>query len=213
MSAPAICVVDYGMGNIRSVEKALEHVGAAVTVTRDPERIRRAAGVVLPGVGAFPKAMQAIDRLGLRGTLVERVAARAPTLGICLGMELLFERSSELGGADGLGLLRGHVEPLAAAELKLPQIGWNPVTWLRHDEILDRLPQPCALYHVHSFAVVPDERDVVLGTADYGADFVTAVARPPLYGVQFHPEKSGPAGLRLLGNFARIAARELQPTP
>jgi glutamine amidotransferase len=201
----ALAILDYGMGNLRSAEKALERVGAAAAVTRDHDAIRAADGVVLPGVGAFPRAMEAVRRLGFADLLRERVEAGAPVLGICLGMQLLFERSSELGGAEGIGLLEGEVRELDAVGLKVPQIGWSPVAWRRSSDLNEGLPDPCAFYHVHSFAPRPALEDV-LGTAVYGAEFASAVARPPVYGVQFHPEKSGPHGLRLLGNFVRVCA-------
>jgi glutamine amidotransferase len=199
-----IAILDYGMGNLRSVEKAFEHVGARALITNDRDRIREADGVVLPGVGAFPKAMTAIRELGLDELMAERLAAGVPTLGICLGMQLLFERSAELAGAEGLGFLAGDVGPLDAPGLKIPQIGWNAVDWKRASRLSAGLPDPCAFYHVHSFAPRPADGDDVLATADYGGSFVTAVEREPLYGVQFHPEKSGPHGLQLLGNFAAI---------
>jgi imidazole glycerol-phosphate synthase subunit HisH len=199
-----IAILDYGMGNLRSVEKAFEHVGAPGVITRDHAQIREAEGIVLPGVGAFPKAMQAIGELGLDGLMAERLAAGVPTLGICLGMQLLFERSTELGGADGLGLLGGEVGPLDAPGLKIPQIGWNAISWRRASRLSAGLPDPCAFYHVHSFAPRPADAGDVLASAQYGAEFVTAVEREPVYGVQFHPEKSGPHGLQLLGNFAAI---------
>jgi len=199
-----IAVVDYGMGNLRSVQKALEHVGAIPEVTRDHERIRAATAVILPGVGAFPKAMQAIREHRLDEVLRERVDTGVPVLGICLGMQLLFERSTELGGADGLGLLPGQVRELDAPGLKIPQIGWNAVTWERDSDLTSGLSNPAAFYHVHSFAPVA-ENGIVLGTADYGTRFVSAVAGDGVYGVQFHPEKSGPDGLRLLRNFIALA--------
>jgi glutamine amidotransferase len=198
-----IAVLDYGMGNLRSVEKALEHVGATVAVTNDHARVREASGVILPGVGAFPRAMERIRELGLDELVPERLAEGVPTLGICLGLQLLFESSNELGGAEGLGLIEGRVDRLAAGGLKLPQIGWNAVGWTRRSPLVEGLPNPCAMYHVHTYAVRSSE---VLGTATYGEEFVTAVERAPLYGVQFHPEKSGPHGLRLLSNFTRICA-------
>ena len=200
-----VAVLDYGMGNLRSVEKALEHVGAAAELTRDHARIRAADGLVLPGVGAFPKAMEDVRRLGFDALMRERLVEGAPVLGICLGLQLLFESSEEHGGAEGLGLLEGPVEPLDAPGLKVPQIGWNPVSWRAESPLIDELPDPCAFYHVHSFAPRP-ARDDVLGVADYGVEYVSAVERPPIYGVQFHPEKSGPDGLRLLGNFVRVCA-------
>jgi imidazole glycerol-phosphate synthase subunit HisH len=202
-----LAILDYGMGNLRSVEKALEHVGASGMLTHDHDVVRDAAGVVLPGVGAFPKAMEAVRGNGFDELLAERVEAGVPVLGICLGVQLLFERSSELGGGEGLGLLEGEVGALDARDLKVPQIGWNPVSWRRESPLAEGLPRPCAFYHVHSFAPRPGREDDVLGTAEYGSEFVSAVERPPVYGVQFHPEKSGPHGLRLLGNFARICER------
>jgi glutamine amidotransferase len=201
-----IAILDYGMGNLRSVEKAFEHVGAEVEITHDAERVRAAEGLVLPGVGAFPKAMEAIRARGLDELIDERRAAGIPILGICLGMQLLFERSVELGGADGLGLLPGEVRQLDAPGLKIPQIGWNAVEWQREAPIIEDLPNPAAFYHVHSFAPVASN-GVVLGTADYGARFVSAVAGDGVWGVQFHPEKSGPDGLALLRNFTKLAAQ------
>ena len=196
-----IAIVDYGMGNLRSVQKALERVEAEAAVTNDHGQIRAADGIVLPGVGAFPKAMEAIRRLELDRVLTERVEAGVPVLGICLGMQLLFEGSEELGGAEGLGLLPGRVERLDAEGLKLPQIGWNAVSWRNGSPLRAGLPDPCAFYHVHTFAPRPPEPDVVLGTATYGGEFASAVARGNVFGVQFHPEKSGPDGLQLLRNF------------
>jgi imidazole glycerol-phosphate synthase subunit HisH len=203
-----VAIVDYGMGNLRSVEKALERVGARAEVTRDHDRVRAAEAVVLPGVGAFPRAMEEVRRLGLDALVRERAETGVPVLGICLGMQLLFESSAELGGAAGIGLLEGEVAPLPANGLKLPQIGWNLVSWRRESVLGAGLPDPCAFYHVHTFAPVPARRDDVLGTATYGADFVSAVERDAVFGVQFHPEKSGPEGLRLLAGFAAVCARQ-----
>jgi imidazole glycerol-phosphate synthase subunit HisH len=207
-----IAVLDYGMGNRRSVEKALAHVGASARVSRDAAELAAAAGLVVPGVGAFPRAMQSLRELGLDELVRERVAAGTPVLGICLGMQLAFERSSELGGAEGLGIVPGEVRALEAGELKLPHIGWNEVRLqdLASPLVAD-LPERCAFYHVHSFAPVPAEERDVLGVAEYGAPFVTAVQRGSFYGVQFHPEKSSAAGLRLLANFARICIAARTP--
>ena len=212
-----IGLVDYGMGNRRSVEKALEHVGATVTVTSDHERLRAAAGLVLPGVGAFPRGMENLRELGLDELLRERLTAGTPVLGICLGMQLAFERSTELGGATGLGLIEGEVRKLPRAgtgehgALKLPHIGWNEVSFSRESPLTEGLPERCAFYHVHSFAPFPENETDILGTAEYGGKFATMVAKDGFYGVQFHPEKSSAAGLRLLANFARICARAAAP--
>jgi glutamine amidotransferase len=208
-----IAVVDYGMGNRRSVEKALEHIGARASVSSDLDELRVAAGLVVPGVGAFPRAMERLRELGLDELLRERVAAGTPVLGICLGLQLAFEHSSEQGGADGLGIIAGEVRGLQADGLKLPHIGWNEVRFEQPDSpLLESLPRECAFYHVHSFAAVPARAEDVLGTAVYGAPFVTAVEKGSFYGVQFHAEKSSAAGLRLLANFARICIVALAPS-
>jgi imidazole glycerol-phosphate synthase subunit HisH len=201
-----IAILDYGMGNLRSVEKALARVGAEPLVSADHNAIRAADGVVLPGVGAFPEGMARIRALGLDDLVAERVAAGAPLLGICLGMQLLFSSSTELGGASGLDLLAGEVRELEAPGLKIPHIGWEPVRLAARSELTAGLDGGTPFYFVHSFAARPAEPDVVIGTAVWGEPFACAVARPPVYGVQFHPEKSSSAGLRLLGNFARICA-------
>jgi imidazole glycerol-phosphate synthase subunit HisH len=198
-----IAILDYGMGNLRSVTKALEHVGAEPVLTSDHARVREADAIVLPGVGAMPRAMEQVRRLGLDELLRERVEAGVPLLGLCMGMQLLFESTTEHGGAEGIGLLKGRVERLEAR--RVPQIGWNPVAWRRRSALNEGLPDPCAFYHANSFAPRPSDHEDVLGTADYGGEFVSVVERPPVYGLQSHPEKSGPDGLRLLRNFVRLA--------
>jgi imidazole glycerol-phosphate synthase subunit HisH len=200
-----IAILDYGMGNLRSVAKALEHVGAEPFLTSEHARVREADAVVLPGVGAMPKAMERVRDLALDQLLRERVEASVPVIGLCMGMQLLFESTTELGGAEGIGLLRGPVEALDAPGLKVPQIGWNPVSWRRASPLTVGLPSPCAFYHANSFAPRPADADAVLGTADYGREFVSVVERPPVYGLQSHPEKSGPDGLQLLKNFVSLA--------
>jgi imidazole glycerol-phosphate synthase subunit HisH len=200
-----IAVVDYGMGNRRSVEKALERVGARANVSSDPAQLRAAAGLVVPGVGAFPRAMSNLRELGLDELLRERVAAETPVLGICLGLQLAFEHSSENGDAAGLGIISGEVRALQAGSLKLPHIGWNEVRFQNTaSPLIADLPRQCAFYHVHSFAAVPARSQDVLGIAEYGEEFASAVEKGSFYGVQFHAEKSSAAGLRLLANFARI---------
>jgi imidazole glycerol-phosphate synthase subunit HisH len=206
-----LAILDYGMGNLRSVAKALEHVGAEPELTAEHARVREADGIVLPGVGAMPKAMEQVRRLRLDELLRERVEARVPLIGLCMGMQLLFESTTELGGAAGLGLLEGPVEGLDAPGLKVPHIGWNPVAWRRSSPLNAGLPDPCAFYHANSFAPRPRRAGDVLGTAEYGEEFVSVVAREdgqaPIYGLQSHPEKSGPHGLALLGNFVRVCSR------
>jgi glutamine amidotransferase len=194
------------MGNLRSVEKALEKVGAEIEITSDADRAAEADGLVLPGVGAFPKAMERIEALGLDQMIAARVREGTPVLGICLGHQLLFESSTELGGARGLGLLAGEVTELEAGALKLPHIGWEPMRIERESELTAEVADETPFYFVHSFAPRPAEEAITIGTAAHGARFAAAVAAPPVYGVQFHPEKSSAAGLRLLENFARICA-------
>ena len=153
-----IAILDYGMGNLRSVGKALEHVGAEPFLTSEHARVREADGIVLPGVGAMPKAMERVRDLKLDQLLRERVEAEVPVIGLCMGMQLLFDSTTEMGGAEGIGLLRGPVEALDAPGLKVPQIGWNPVSWRRESPLNEGLPAPCAFYHANSFAPRPDGR-------------------------------------------------------
>ena len=208
MSGEPVTIIDYGAGNLASLRAAFRRQGWPVRVAADADVVVRARRLVLPGVGAAPPALAELRRRGLDAALRAALAAGGSLFGICLGMQLLFERSSELGGADGLGFLAGEVAPLDAPGLKIPQIGWNAVSWRRASRLCGGLPDPCAFYHVHSFAPRPADVDDVLASADYGGEFVTAVEREPVYGVQFHPEKSGPHGLRLLGNFAAISAAD-----
>jgi glutamine amidotransferase len=201
-----IAVVDYGMGNRRSVQKALEHIGAAAPITRDHEAIRAADGIVVPGVGAFGVAMRNLEEFGLAELVRERAQEGAPVLGICLGMQLLFEESEELGHTAGLGLLRGDVTRLNGAGLRIPHIGWNDVSLDRPSPVTAGLGESRAFYHVHSFAARPADAADVVGTTEYGERFATIVARDNVFGVQFHPEKSSAGGLSLLGNFVNVCA-------
>ena len=194
-----IAIADYGMGNRRSVEKALAHVGAESRITADHDAIRSADAVILPGVGAFPEAMRNLRRTGLDAVLRELTQ---PLLGICLGMQLLFESSSEHEGAEGLGILPGTVTKLTSP--RLPHIGWNLVRFQR-ESVLARGMDASAFYHVHSFACRPADPDDVVGTSEYGERFVSVVERGNVMATQFHPEKSSRDGLRLLHNFATLA--------
>ena len=199
-----IAIADYGMGNRRSVEKALAHVGAESVITADHDEIRAAHAVILPGVGAFPEAMRNLDRTGLGEVLCERAAAGVPLLGICLGMQLLFQSSTEHEGAAGLGILPGTVTRLRSP--RLPHIGWNLVTFERDGALTEGLGDAAAFYHVHSFACRPSDATDVVGTSEYGERFVSIVERGNVMAAQFHPEKSSRDGLRMLRNFAELAA-------
>jgi len=202
-----IGIVDYGMGNRRSVEKAFEHIGVAPVVTSDHAALREVDGLVVPGVGAFRSGIENLRERELDGLLAERVDEGVPILGICLGMQLLFDSSSEQGGAQGLGVVAGEVCELDAPDLNLPHIGWNLVTWQRDSALTVGLGPAAAFYHVHTYAARPVDPADILGVGEYGAPFVSAIDRGPLFGVQFHPEKSSTHGLLLLKNFSAICAR------
>ncbi|MFM8792348.1 MAG: imidazole glycerol phosphate synthase subunit HisH [Solirubrobacterales bacterium] len=202
---PTVALLDYGMGNLHSVGKALEVAGAQVVTTAEPEVVERSDAVVLPGVGAFPKAMERLGGLQLDTAIVSAVERDRPLLGICLGLQLLFESSDEQGGAEGLGILPGKVVRLAGDGLKVPHIGWARVDWTFEGQLRDGIADGEAFYFVHSFVPIPGEADL-LATASYGTEFACAAGRDRVFGVQFHPEKSSGAGLRLLSNFVKIVA-------
>jgi len=204
-----IAVVDYGMGNLRSVAKALEHVapGKLVSVTSDPGELRSASRVVFPGQGAMPDCMREMDARGLRTPLLEAARSK-PFLGLCIGLQMLFE-SSEEGGVEGLGILSGKVVRFPAErmlgdrgeKLKVPHMGWNQVYQTMSHPMWAGIPDGSRFYFVHSYYVEAREQPLVAGTARYPFSFTCAVARNNIFAVQFHPEKSQSAGLRLLSNF------------
>lgn len=195
---PLVAVLDYGIGNLRSAQKALEHVGADARLTADPAVIEEAAAVVLPGVGAFGRCMEALHRTGLADLAVGAAASGRPFLGICVGMQLMYEASEESPGVAGLGILPGTIRRLPAG-VKHPQMQWNVLQPSRPSALLAGLPDPAWMYFVHSFAA-EDGPDTV-ATCDYGGPVVAAVERGTIAATQFHPEKSGEAGLALLRSF------------
>lgn len=204
--SPQIAVLDYGMGNRRSVQKALEHVGASVAVTHELELLRSAAGVVIPGVGAFPEAMSRLRALGLVEPLRAMAGQGVPILGICLGMQLLFDASEEIELTPGLGLLPGRVTWLQRTQ-RLPHIGWNEVRFEHPSALTAGLPPVgCPFYHVHSLAPRPVRVGDIVGSTTYGEAFATIVEHERVAGVQFHPEKSSGHGLRLLANYVGLCA-------
>lgn len=195
---PLVAVLDYEIGNLRSAQKALQHVGADARLTADPGLIADAAAVVLPGVGAFGRCMAALHRTGLAEIAVDAAASGRPFLGICVGMQLMYEASEETPGAAGLGILPGTIRRLPAG-VKHPQMQWNVLQPTRPSTLLDGLPDPAWVYFVHSYAA-EDGPDTV-ATCDYGGPVVAAVERGSIAATQFHPEKSGDVGLALLGGF------------
>lgn len=199
-----IAIVDYGMGNLRSVEKGIARAGAPTLVTSDPDEILAARGVVLPGVGAFGACMENLARRGLIDTIRRVVDSGRPFLGICLGLQLLFEESEEFGPVAGLGILRGRVVRFAGPRLdglKIPQMGWNRLRVRRPVAELAGLGEEPFVYFVHSYYVVPADPELVVASTDYGVEFAAAVAWKNVFACQFHPEKSQAVGLRLLENF------------
>jgi glutamine amidotransferase len=198
-------IIDYGSGNLRSVQKAFEHVGVDAIIGADPRAMAAAPGLVLPGVGAFGAAMEQLNSRGLAQPLRERIQAGVPFLGVCLGLQVLFEASEEDPGVAGLGVVRGDVRALPNT-VKVPHIGWNQVEPCINSELLEGIPDGSAFYFVHSYAVVPRSPGDVLAMTDYdGVTFVSAVEVDNVVGVQFHPEKSSTLGLRLFRNFAHRA--------
>ena len=197
-----IAIVDYGMGNVRSVLNAFDSLGAPAALVGDPERVREAERVVIPGVGAFGDAMAALRERGLAQALRDAAACGRAVLGICLGMQLLASRSSEFGEHEGLDLIPGSVDYLATdASLRIPHVGWNDLAVRRPDPILSGLGDEPTFYFVHSFEFRPSDEDAVTAVTDYGRDVTACVGSGRVFGVQFHPEKSGDDGLALLRSF------------
>ncbi|MBP3312595.1 MAG: imidazole glycerol phosphate synthase subunit HisH [Butyricicoccus sp.] len=197
-----IAIVDYGAGNLMSVHNTLDFLGYENKIADTPEVIEHAAGVILPGVGAFPDAMAALENSGLLDA-VKKAAAEKPFLGICLGMQMLFEESDEVRPCKGLGLLPGRIERIRT-DLKLPQIGWNALHIEHPNALTEGLNEGDYVYFVHSFAAVPADRNDLACWTDYGVEVPAMVARGHVYGCQFHPEKSGPVGLTIIKNFAKL---------
>ncbi|MDD3165461.1 MAG: imidazole glycerol phosphate synthase subunit HisH [Oscillospiraceae bacterium] len=197
-----IAVVDYGAGNLRSVTKALDYLGFENEITAEKDVIDRAAAVILPGVGAFPDAMENLRRQGLDAAVAEN-AARKPLLGICLGMQMLLRESTEVRPCGGLGLIPGKIDRIPTA-LKLPQIGWNSLIVCQNNPLLAHVRSGDYVYFVHSYMAFCDRPDDVAATTDYGAPVTAMVARGNVFGCQFHPEKSGETGLQILKNFGEL---------
>lgn len=198
-----IAIIDYGMGNLRSVEKAFEKLGYDVAISNDPEFIRKADGVVLPGVGAFADCMSNLVSAGLEGAVRESIESKKPFLGICLGLQLLFKESEEDGIYEGLGVFNGRVRRLPEGQ-KIPHMGWNQITFERKAPIFEGVPESSNFYFVHSYYVEPADKGIAATVTDYGLQFTSSIWSENVFAVQFHPEKSGDVGLKVLDNFGRL---------
>jgi imidazole glycerol-phosphate synthase subunit HisH len=206
----SITIIDYGAGNLRSVQKAFQQVGVAAEITRDKATIRAAGGLVLPGVGSFDAAISELRALSLETVIEEAIALRKPFLGICLGMQHLFAASEE-GKQKGLAVLAGTVKKFAFAgtpwsNLSVPHMGWNRLLFKNQSPLFDGLESGTMMYFAHSYYAAPDDPAIVAAVTDYGPEFAAAVRKDNIYGLQFHPEKSGEKGLRILKNFGRLCA-------
>jgi glutamine amidotransferase len=200
-----IAIVDYDMGNLKSVQKAFEAVGHRAAVTRDPQAIADASHVVLPGVGAFGDCMRNLERYGLVEPVLKSIAAGKPFLGICLGFQLLFGESEEFGTHKGLGVIPGKVIRFSSGPLKVPHMGWNAIAMQKRSPLLEGVPDGAFMYFVHSYYGVLDDRALACTMTDYGAPFVSSVARDNVFACQFHPEKSQGEGLRIIRNFGSLS--------
>lgn len=200
----AVAIIDYGIGNLRSVEKAFAATGIQAVITDDERRIRQAAKLVLPGVGAFARCMQELSLRGFDRVVRDCAASGTPLLGVCVGMQLLFEESEEFGHAKGLGLLSGSVRRFSD-DLLVPQVGWNQITQCRQHALFSGIEDGSFCYFVHSYFCAPSDSDSVIGETDYGGKYASVVAAGNVCGVQFHPEKSQRIGLRMLNNFGMMS--------
>ena len=207
-----IALIDYGVGNLYSVEKALTAVGGEVKVTSNAKDLEEADKLVLPGVGAFGDCMKNLEATNLVPTILEQAATKKPLLGICVGLQILFEESEESQGVRGLGIFKGEIKKISAESLKLPHIGWNSVKIGRKNssvkfsapKLMNNLPDKPYFYFVHSYHAVPSNEDIVTATTDYGEEVTAAIELGNIFATQFHPEKSGDVGLQVLKNFVEL---------
>ena len=199
-----IAIVDYGLGNLKSVKSACDRLGVEAAVTAEPAAILGADGVIFPGVGAFQRAMENLGGLGLVEPLRQVAASGKPFLGICLGLQLLFAESAEHGQHEGLAIVPGKVVRFEANDLKVPHMGWNQVRQERPSPLFEGIPDETFFYFAHSYYAQPDDAAVAIGSTEYGVRYASAVQKGNVFATQFHPEKSGPTGLRMLGNFCGL---------
>jgi glutamine amidotransferase len=219
-----IAIIDYGMGNLRSVEKGFQKVGVDVTVTNKPDVVKKAAAVVLPGVGAFKDCMRELTNLELIDALADSIKKGKPYLGICLGLQVLFSESEEFGKCRGLDVLRGTVvkfdfsvgaygnTPTAnqSQTLKVPHMGWNEIKIQKNNPLFKGISEKSYFYFVHSYYVVPEDKSIIATTTDYGIEFTSSIWKDNIFAVQFHPEKSQAAGLQVLKNFGEIVHEKVE---
>ncbi len=198
-----ISIIDYGMGNLRSVQKALEYIGEEAVITSDREKILNSNGIILPGVGAFPDAIENLKEKALDKALKEAVARGIPTLGICLGMQLLFTKGEEVKKCDGLGFFKGTIKKMYG-NIKIPHMGWNSLKMEKSSKLLQGIDEGSYVYFVHSFYAEIENNDLVNATSKYGIDVPAVISKGNLFGTQFHPEKSGDVGIKILKNFASL---------
>jgi glutamine amidotransferase len=200
-----IALVDYGMGNLRSVEKALEKVGFNVLRTSDPSDLDKVKAIVVPGVGAFGDAIHNLEKLGLKDKIIKHIENRKPYFGICLGLQILFEYGYEFGSHEGLGVIKGSVVRFDdKLNIKIPHMGWNQIWKKKDSKMFKGIEDGLYFYFVHSYYVKPDEKDIIATTTDYGIDFCSSIEKDNIWAVQFHPEKSQTLGLKLLENFRKF---------
>ncbi len=199
-----IAVIDYGAGNLHSVKNALDFIGAQSVVTSDPHEIAKADKVILPGVGAFGDAMKSLEKTGLDKAVIETAKSGKPLLGICLGLQLMFEESEETAGTKGLGIFKGKIVKIPDHGLKIPHMGWNNLTFTKESRILKDIGESPFVYFVHSYYLSAEDESIVSAYTEYGERLDIAVERGNVFATQFHPEKSGGVGMRILKNFAAL---------
>ena len=204
-----VAIIDYDAGNIKSVQKAIEYLGEEVIITREPEVILNASRVILPGVGAFGDAMEKLHKYNLVDVIKEVVKREIPFLGICLGLQLLFETSDETPGVQGLGILKGKIKRIPDnGELKIPHIGWNSLSFPNKGRLYEGIPQESYVYFVHSYYLDAEDKGIVVATTEYGTTVHASVEQGNVFACQFHPEKSSSVGLKILDNFLKISKED-----
>ena len=204
-----VAIIDYDAGNIKSVEKAIQYLGQEAVITRNPDEILNASHVILPGVGAFGDAMEKLHKYGLIPVIHEVVKRNIPFIGICLGLQLLFERSEETPGVEGLSILKGEIKRIPDKDdLKIPHIGWNSLKYPNKGRLYEGIPEESYVYFVHSYYLDAKDRDIVVATTEYGTKIHASVEKGNVFACQFHPEKSSSVGLKILENFLKVSKED-----